>query len=149
MLKQHWVNLWHLFNLLGSIGLPQTLFSCDRILWLPMPDHTKVSRSFVCTGLMPDESICIYCIPIQMYMGIIWLIRYSLFTGSKHHVFMKLPVLETPSFLHLRYKVVCLFVSVQIMGFRHLFMPIYIQQFAPQQLIGLVCLVSLAIPLCH
>ena len=50
--------------------------------------------------------------------------RHSLFTGSKHHVFMKIPVLETSSFLHLRYKVVCLFVSVQIMGFRHLLMPL-------------------------
>ena len=37
---------------------------------------------------------------------------------------MKIPVLKTPSFLHIRYKVVCLFVSVQIMGFRHLLMPL-------------------------
>ena len=53
--------------------------------------------------------------------------RDSVFTGSKHHMFMKIPVLETPivSSIYL-YKVVCFFVSVQIKGFRHLLMPFFV-----------------------
>ena len=55
--------------------------------------------------------------------------RDRVFTGSNHHVFMKIPVLETPNILHLCYEVVCLFVSVQIMVFRHLLM--HLCQFVP------------------
>ena len=83
--------------------------------------------------------------------------RDSVFTGSNHHVLIKIHVLETPEFppyyAAVLYKAVCLFVSVQIMGFDAFdaFVPVCgdIQQFTPQKLIGFLCVVSLAIPLCH
>ena len=80
--------------------------------------------------------------------------RDSVFTVSKHHVFMKIPVLETPSFLHLPLlscMFVCLCANRGRLSSFDAFVPVFgeIQQFAPQQLIGLVCVVSLAIPLCH
>ena len=80
--------------------------------------------------------------------------RDSVFTGSKHHVFMKIPVLETPSFLHLPLLsclFVCLCANRGCSSYFDAFVPVFgdIQQFATQQLIGLVCVVSLAIPLCH
>ena len=63
--------------------------------------------------------------------------RDSVFTGSNHHMFMKIPVLETHICLHLHNKVVRLFVSVQIMVFRHLLVPVCgdIQQFAHQLIV--------------
>ena len=80
--------------------------------------------------------------------------RDSVFTGSKHHVFTKVPVLETPSFLHLPlFKLsVCLFmckswvfVIFWCLCASFLWHPIVCT--TTTNWIGVR--VSLAIPLCH
>ena len=78
--------------------------------------------------------------------------RYSVFTGSNHHVFMKIPVLETPSFLHLPLWS-CRFVCLECKSWVFVILWWLCASLwwhptvCTQQLIWYVCVVSLTIPL--